>query len=112
MKHLKVIQNYETCYPDPISFKVGDILIIGRKDDEYKGWVRVTTCSGNEGWAPEQYFDLSKNSAVATANYSANELTTKVGETLELINTLNEWAWVKNSDGELGWIPYETTEQA
>jgi len=109
--HLKVIQSYETCYPDPISFEVGDLLIVGIKDNRYKGWVRVTTSCGNEGWAPEQYINLDSNPAKAISNYSANELSTTVGESLELIHILNEWAWVKNLDGKLGWVPYETTRR-
>jgi len=106
---LKVIKNHKTNYPNPISFKSGDIVSVGISDSKYKGWVRVTTSSGNVGWAPEQYINISANPALAICDYSANELTTKVGEILELIHVLNEWAWVENSNGELGWIPCETS---
>lgn len=107
---LEVITSHQTNYPNPISFKVGDSLKIGIRDSEYKGWIRVTTSSGNEGWTPEEYINLQVNPPLAINNYSATELNTTVGEILELIHILNEWAWVKNSNGDLGWVPYATTK--
>ena len=107
---LKVIESYTSKYPDPISFKKGDILKIGRKDIEYEGWVRVSTMNNNEGWAPEAYINLRAIPAVAIKNYSAQELTTNVGDILEHIRTVNEWAWVRNSNGGLGWVPSKTVD--
>ena len=108
--HLEVVKSHETSYPNPISFEVGESLTVGIRDNKYKGWVWVTTSSGNEGWAPEQYIDLDADPAIATKDYSANELNTKVGEILEFVHALNSWVWVKNSNDELGWVPYETIQ--
>ena len=110
MKTITVIKSHKSSYPNPISFEKGDPLSVGRRDDEYDGWVRVTTMDGNEGWAPEQYVKLFSGQWVAIENYNAKELNTTVGEKLLILRELNEWAWVKNSDEMCGWIPLEKTD--
>lgn len=52
MKTVKVIEDYQACYPDPVTFSEGDSLILGKSDDEFPGWIWVTSGSGKEGWAP------------------------------------------------------------
>ena len=44
---LVVTKNHKSNYLNPIMFKKGELLIIGKKDNEYKGWIWVTTESGN-----------------------------------------------------------------
>ena len=105
---LEVITPHRSNYPNPISFKIGDVLVLGKEDDEYPGWIRVKTRDGNEGWAPKQYIDSSVQPAVANENYSARELDTEPGDILELIYRLNDWVWVRNAAGSLGWIPEES----
>lgn len=107
---LKVIKPHLSNYPNPISFKVGDALTVGKKDTEYKGWVKVKTQDGNEGWAPEQYIDEKTTPAKATSNYYAMELNTFIGEHLIVSHTLNGWAWSTNPKGQSGWVPIHTTE--
>ena len=107
---LEVIMKHTSNFPNPISFKIGDELVTGIHDDEFVGWVKVTTKNGNQGWAPEQYIDMSSVPAVAIENYSANELNVDLGEILEFIHELNEWVWVKNKTGKFGWVPGKTTK--
>ena len=110
MKTITVIESHKSNYPHPISFEKGDLLSVGRRDDEYVGWVRVTTRDGNEGWAPEQYIKHHSGQWVAVESYSAKELDTTVGEKLLVLHELNKWAWVKNSEEICGWVPLETTK--
>ena len=110
MKTITVIKSHKSNYPNPISFEKGDLLSVGMHDDEYAGWVRVTTRDGNEGWAPEQYIELHSDQWVAIENYSAKELNTTVGEKLLVLHELNEWVWVQNSHDRYGWVPLKTTK--
>ncbi|WP_330926739.1 SH3 domain-containing protein [Candidatus Sororendozoicomonas aggregata] len=110
MKILTVIKRHQSNYPHPISFKKGDILSVGRRDEEYEGWLRVTTKDGNEGWAPEQYINVRSRYGIAMENYCAKELDTYVGEQLLVLHELNEWVWVKNSNERCGWVPLKTTK--
>ena len=104
---------HESNYPDPIQFTPGDRLVLGRRDDQYPGWVRVTISSGSEGWAPESRIRVeSEHEGVATADYDARELDTRVGERVICIEELHGWLLVQNEDGQTGWIPKETASPA
>lgn len=69
-------------YPNPIRFQAGVQVEIGIQDDEFPGWIRVTTRDGNQGWAPIQYLqiDFDGKTAIAFQDYSARELNTRFGE--------------------------------
>lgn len=87
---------------------------LGRSDEEYPGWIWVSTQGGNEGWAPEQYLEKNEGNTEATAieTYSARELDTQVGDRLELLQELNGWVLVQNLVGVIGWVPCDTTTSA
>ena len=94
-------------YPNPISFQAGDHVEIGNQDDEFPGWIRVTTHDGNQGWAPIQYLrmDYVGKTGIALQDYSARELNTRIGEQLILHYELNDWGWVENDQKKTGWVP-------
>lgn len=99
-------------YPNPISFQAGDWVKLGIHDDEFPGWIRVTTRDGNQGWAPIQYLQMSESSenAIAIQDYFARELNTKIGEELVLHYELSGWGWVENGHKETGWVPMNTIQ--
>ena len=107
-------KEHKSNYPNPITFKYGECLSIGKKDTEFEGWIWVTTNGGNQGWAPMQYIQLREgsNKAVAKHDYTAKELDTCVGDELTLHYELNGWGWFENNDGFSGWVPMNTTEFA
>ena len=66
------IMPHRSNYPDPICLEVGDAVALGRKDDQYPGWIWVICPSGNEGWAPESFIRIdTPGSGVATTTYTA-----------------------------------------
>jgi len=109
-----VVEPHVSNYPNPIKVKKGEVLLIGEPDTEFEGWIRAKIKDGNEGWAPIQYIEFSKNSAtgVAKTDYSAFELTTYIGQQLRVILELNEWYLAETSDGVLGWVPVKTVKIA
>lgn len=104
---------HQSNYPNPIEFRQGDRLTLGKCDDEYPGWVWTTTADGNEGWAPLALMDITVdgNQAEATQAYTALELNTEVGDIVEIQRQLNDWAWVVRADGEAGWVPFATLKK-
>ena len=96
-------------YPDPIRLKTGDTVALGRKDDQYPGWIWITTACGDEGWAPESLIRIeTKDSGVATSAYTARELDTHAGERLACKSELGGWLWVENEKGQSGWVPKDS----
>ena len=108
----RVIEKYTSAYPNPIKFQKGEPLITGGRDDEYPGWILVTTKCGNEGWAPDQYININTVPVTARQDYDAAELSIEIGQTLVMIHTLNDWAWVKTSSDQFGWVPCKTIQVA
>lgn len=108
---LVVVEKHKSNFPNPISFKKGERLHMGKRDTEFQGWIWVTTHDGNEGWAPVQYLQMKQGTdqAVANRDYIARELDTRVGEQLTLHHELGEWGWVEKRDGSCGWVPMKTT---
>ena len=110
---LIVVAEHRSNYPNPIHFKKGESLMIGKKESEYEGWIWVRTKDGNRGWAPLQYLQIEAgNKAIAKQDYSAKELDTHLGDELHLHCELNDWGWVEKSDGSCGWVPIKTTKLA
>jgi hypothetical protein len=110
----QVIKEHKSNYPNPVEFKANDILEIGREDEEYPGWIRVKSPDGNEGWAPMGHIEILNDSiqGIAKANYCARELDVKVGEKLQIENTLCGWHYATNSRSESGWVPQECVRSA
>jgi hypothetical protein len=107
---LIVIEEHRSNYPNPIFFRKGEILVVGEKDPDYPGWIRVTTRGNYQGWAPIQYLEFEdENKAIAIQDYTAFELNTCIGDELILHFELNDWGWVENKDGSCGWVPIKTT---
>ncbi len=101
-----VVVAHVSSYPDPIRFSRGDRVAVGRSDDRYPGWIRVTIDSGNEGWAPQSVLRIEPSGAgVALEEYSAQELDTTVGESVRSLRELAGWLWVEDARGRQGWIP-------
>jgi len=73
-----VISRHESQYPNPIEFRSGEYVVIGRQNNEFPGWAWVKTRDGNQGWAPSEYLDSNndRQTAIANHNYSARELNT------------------------------------
>jgi len=105
------ITPHKSVYPEPVEFEEGDLLELGRKDTEYPGWIWVRTSKTKEGWAPEQYIEITGHgTGVGLKNYTARELNTETGEELNVICETNGWYWVEDRRGEKGWVPVETTK--
>ena len=107
-----VIKEHTSSYTNPIEFSVDDLLEIGTEDQEYPGWIWVKVPDGNEGWAPKEYIELLDHSkqGVAKSNYCARELDVKIGERLQIKNTLCGWYYAINAQGVNGWVPQECVQ--
>lgn len=115
-KKYLVVSPHESEFPKPITFKKGDMLIVGEKYSGAEDWDNWFLCSasGQEpGWVPglvlDQHGDLT---GMALEDYTARELNVLEGEQLTGIRTLNGWLWrTKHASTKSGWVPLENLKE-
>ncbi len=112
MKIVRVTKPHTSKYPNPITFKKGEDLQVGKEDDLNPGWIWTITGDGNRGWAPIKILKIDQSHARAVEDYTARELNTRQGEELKLLREMNAWFWVSNSAGDTGWVPESTVLSA
>jgi uncharacterized protein YgiM (DUF1202 family) len=102
---VRVVREYVAQYPDPITVRAGDHVIVGADDPEFPGWWWCTGSDGRAGWVPEQLLQRTGTDVVMRQDYTARELSVQAGVEVVLHHAVNGWAWVSSSDGRAGWIP-------
>lgn len=107
-----VILPHRTEYPDPIRFRIGDVLSIGEKYEGPEGWEDwyfCTTPGHAGGWVPRQVIERhADGTGRALEDYSARELDVDEGDVLIGSRTLNGWLWchrLSQAPAEAGWVP-------
>ena len=108
---VRVIEDYQTPYPDPIQVKAGDEVTVDRnKKTDILGWVWCTNQAGKSGWVPKAYIDLRGNAAKMRCDYTAIELTIHFGEILTVYKMESSFYWAANPAGQQGWVPMANVE--
>jgi SH3-like domain-containing protein len=108
-RHAVVVRAHRSRYPDPVRFRRGDRVRIGRRDRDFPGWIRVTDPGGRRGWAPEALLDgIGGAEAAATEDYIATEMDVSPGERLIVRRELAGWFWVSDAEGNHGWVPADS----
>ena len=107
LKHALVVRDYHAQYSHPIAMQAGDRIQIGRRDEDYQGWIWCTHSDGRSGWVPESLVSIDGNDGRAQCDYTAKELSAVTGEVLELGEAHSGWIWATNSRGESGWLPID-----
>ena len=102
---MRVVREYTAQYPDPITVRAGDRVLVGMDDPKFPGWRWCTGPDGRAGWVPAPLLQLAGAEAVMLQDYTARELTVQEGAEVLVEHAINGWAWVTAVDGRSGWIP-------
>ena len=102
---LVVIEDNDPTYLDPIRVAQRDLLIVGKEDSEYPGWIWCENQQGKGGWVPKDCIESVGSESRAKYDYSAVELRARTGERLFPIESKYGWVLCSNSAGEKGWLP-------
>ena len=104
-KRYRVIEAYESPFPDPLEAKAGARLSFERRETEWAGWVWCTDSSGKTGWVPETWLILDEEFCVLQRDYVASELSVAAGELIVADFSESGWVFGSTASGEQGWIP-------
>ena len=109
----RVIQDYQSPYPDPIVFRRGEKVTVGREFKDDPDWLNWRKCEGkdkNAAWVPVQYLTIEGKSGILKQDYNARELTIHKGETVTVNEVINGFGMAEKVDGNKGWIPMRNLE--
>lgn len=112
-KRYRVIEEYQSPYPEPIIFHKGETVIISKEftdDPDWKDWVWCEGQNNNEAWVPKQYLEIERNTGIFTTGYNALELSVRTGELLTIYEIVNGFGMAEKSNGERGWVPLRNFE--
>jgi SH3-like domain-containing protein len=101
----RVRLEYKVQYQNPIQVMAGESVQVGRADEDDPGWLWCRAADGREGWMPVELLSRQASRAIVLRDYSARELAVEPGDEVELEEVRHGWALVRNTRGELGWIP-------
>ena len=107
MSTFRAVKPWQVVYADPIRGAAGDRLALGRRDDEYPGWIWATAADGRAGWVPESWLHVAGDEGVLMRDYTAAELPLEPGDLVSGELTLSGWLWATDLDGRQGWAPLE-----
>jgi hypothetical protein len=101
MQHATLRKNHHPDRHEPVSFKAGEQVTLGRPDGDWPGYVAATDPRGRQGRVPLSYLD----GAVARRDFDGTELEGNVGDPVRLLELCDGWWWAENAIGEKGWLP-------
>jgi hypothetical protein len=107
---LLVIEDHQSEFPVPLAFQKGATLSVGDIYNGPEGWTDWYFCTcprQSTGWAPKQVLRfVSPTEAIALEDYTARELSVRVGDVVIGSRMINGWQWcVAEKTKESGWVP-------
>jgi hypothetical protein len=112
MKTARVIENHDPVHEQVLIARAGEILVPGRVDDEWPGWIWCVDEAGTGSWVPDAYLAMDGRTARLLVDYEATELTVRPGDLLALQHEINGWWWAVDSQGQEGWVPEKKLDLA
>ncbi len=94
----------------PLRFRAGQVVAVGRRDEEWPLWFRCRADGGGEAWIPEAWLERDGARATLRADYDATELEVAPGDRLAVTQAYGGWLWAERADGARGWVPTRCVE--
>jgi hypothetical protein len=112
-KSFRVIEAYQSPYPDSIPFQKGERVAVGREftdDPDWRGWIWCEGAHGKQAWVPEAFLEIQAGEGVFLSDYDALELSIFPGEVLKVTEIVNGFGMAQKGDGSRGWVPMRHLE--
>ena len=105
-KRVRVTKSRARDHIENISFRAGDDLVVGHRNQQYPEFVWCASEDGHAGWVPEMRLRMTgPGEAIATSAYDAAQLTVVKDEVLDVVECTDSWCRCRNAGGVEGWVP-------
>lgn len=98
----RVIRAWVATYDPALVVSAGEVVEMGREDDEYPGWIWCVNTAGQGGWLARH---LLGEGGKVLRDYNTMELTVAAGAIVETGEDCLGWTLARRADGTEGWIP-------
>jgi hypothetical protein len=99
-----------------IRMRAGDGLSVGHRNQQHPAFIWSATEDGRHGWVPEEYTEIVRGrNARARRDYDSTHLTVAAGETLDVLERVDDYLLCRSATGVTGWVRVscvEGTEEA
>jgi hypothetical protein len=102
---VKVIEDYQSAYPDPLKLSKGDRIKVEFRECEWPGWLWATGPSGISGWIPAAYLSVTGDTGELLRDYDATELDARAGDWVRILERESGWVFCRKSNDTEGWLP-------
>ena len=106
-----VIRDQKASFSYHLVFSEGDLVKVGKEDNDMPGWYWCMGKSGDWAWIPSEYLKLDGETAVLLTNYDSLELDIIKGDVLEYVTEVKYWTLCRKTDGVEGWVRNENLER-
>jgi SH3-like domain-containing protein len=106
-KTVRVAVGHTSTFPDPLVAPAGTKLTLEPRSSEFAGWVWCRDAAGTGAWVPEAFLTINGEVAMLTVDYDSTEMTVVAGVSVEIVGNVAGWAWCRDADGRLGWLPVD-----
>ena len=105
-EHYRVVRDYESPYPNSMSFLKGELVKVGQEFKDDPDWENWAWCEGNnkKAWVPKQYIKILGTNGILERDYDAMELSVQVGEKLIVHEIVNGFGLSEKPDRAKGWV--------
>jgi len=107
-----VVTAHEAPRRPPLQLRVGEQVEVGQRDSVWPEFAFVTGLHGS-GWVPVRHVSRPAGRATVTHDYDTTQLSTVVGEQLEVLeeDAQSGWLWGRSARDREGWVPIKTVRR-
>ena len=95
-----------------IRIRAGESLFVGHRNQQHPAFVWSATEDGHHCWVPEEYVDIvDGRTARARRDYDSTHLTVAPGETLDVLEQVEDYLLCRSASGVQGWVRESCVEE-
>jgi hypothetical protein len=95
-----------------IRFRAGDSLSVGHRNQQHPAFIWSATEDGHHGWVPEDYVEIvAGRNARARRDYDSTHVTVATGETLDVLEQVEDYLYCRSASGVQGWVRESCVEE-